>query len=45
LQARKRKLGLLEEEDGSNLLEDSKKSSNDFGTAGKTRGVYLFVIS
>ncbi|XP_027927631.1 guanine nucleotide-binding protein-like NSN1 [Vigna unguiculata] len=35
--ARKRKLGLLEEEDDSKLLEDSKKNSNDFGTALKTR--------
>ncbi|QCE10907.1 nuclear GTP-binding protein [Vigna unguiculata] len=36
-EARKRKLGLLEEEDDSKLLEDSKKNSNDFGTALKTR--------
>ncbi|KAK7355368.1 hypothetical protein VNO80_14623 [Phaseolus coccineus] len=35
--ARKRKLGLLEEEDDSKLLENSKTNSNDFGTAGKTR--------
>ncbi|QCE10442.1 guanine nucleotide-binding protein-like NSN1 [Vigna unguiculata] len=35
--ARKRKLGLLEEEDDSKLLEDSKTNSNDFGTALKTR--------
>jgi len=30
-QARKRKLGLLEEEDDSKLLEDSNKNTNDFG--------------
>ncbi|QCE05608.1 nuclear GTP-binding protein [Vigna unguiculata] len=37
--AHKRKLGLLEEEDDSKLLEDSKKNSNDFGTALKTRDI------
>ncbi|XP_027934091.1 guanine nucleotide-binding protein-like NSN1 [Vigna unguiculata] len=31
--ARKRKLGLLEEEDDSKLLEDSKKNTNDFDSS------------
>jgi len=30
-QARKMKLGLLEEEDDSKLLEDSNKNTNDIG--------------
>ncbi|QCE10605.1 nuclear GTP-binding protein [Vigna unguiculata] len=34
----RRKLGLLEEEYDSKLLEDSNKDTNDFGNAAKTRG-------
>ncbi|XP_027912232.1 trichohyalin-like [Vigna unguiculata] len=35
--ARRRKLGLLEEEYDSKLLEDSNKNTNDFDNAAKTR--------
>lgn len=44
VQARKRKLGLLEDEDNSKLGQvDSVKDNNDFATVVKTRGVNLFV--
>ncbi|XP_027912183.1 guanine nucleotide-binding protein-like NSN1, partial [Vigna unguiculata] len=37
--ARRRKLGLLEEEYDSKLLEDSNKNTNDFDNAAKTREI------
>lgn len=43
IQARKRKLGLLEDDDNSKLDEKaSLKDSNDFTTVGKNRGIFIF---